>query len=113
MGEQPPLPRQPRHQKPQKAGPRNPISENAPWKPSPYGIEEVGALQALLRGDAKEHQQKAALDYIIVTLSGYTDEPFRPGANDRETNYALGRAYVGRQIVKLLKINTAIFKSRR
>lgn len=108
MGEQPPAPRMPERKAPREK--RNPVAEHAPWKPAPYTIENVGALQALMRGEALPHQQKEALDYIINVLAGTYDEPFRP--SQRETDYALGKAHVGRQIVKLLKTNPAILRRK-
>lgn len=110
MGEQPPLrtaARQPSQKK------RNPIDEHAPWKPAPYGIEEVGAIQALAGGTALPHQQKLALDWIINVAAGTYEAHFYPGAQgQRDTDYALGKANVGQQIVKLIKTNPAILKRR-
>lgn len=75
-----------------------------PWKPPHYEIEDAGAIQALLRGDAAEHQQKRALAYIIETLCGTYDMSFRP-TGDRDTCFAEGKRFVGNQLVKLSKLN--------
>jgi hypothetical protein len=42
-----------------------------------------------------------------MRCTGYTDEPYRPGGEDgrRETDFALGKANVGRQIAKLLNLD--------
>lgn len=113
MAEQPAIPRASRHRKAAPESPRNPLEEHAPWKPAPYTIEQVGAIQALARGDAKPHQQQIALAWIINEASGTYDEPYRPGVSgERDTTFALGRAFVGRSIVKLTKLNTAVLQRR-
>jgi hypothetical protein len=69
-----------------------------------YSTAQVDALKALWAGEATPHQQRMALEWIIYIASGYGDEPFRSDTDggERETSYALGRQYVGRQIIKLL-----------
>lgn len=107
---------QPKPQRParQPAPKRNPIAEHAPWKPAPYGVEEVGALQALMRGTAQAHQQKLALDWIINVAAGTYEAHFYPGPQgQRETDFALGKAQVGQSIVKLIKTNPAILTRRK
>jgi hypothetical protein len=78
------------------------LDKNAPWMPCKWEPADAAAIQALVRGDATEDQQKRAINWIITVAAGYYEEHFRPDA--RETDYYLGRAYVGRQIVKLGKI---------
>jgi hypothetical protein len=111
VGEQPPsqLPR--REKKAAPAARHNPIEANAPWKPKAYTIEVVGAIKALANGTAQPHMQKLALDWIINVAAGTYEEPFRP--SQRETDYALGSAHVGRQIVKLINLNTDLLTKRR
>lgn len=91
------------------------LADNAPWKPVPWTDETAGAMQALARGKAAEHQQKLALDYIIQTIAGTYDAHYHAGPDGaRNTDFALGRAFVGQQIVKLLKLNlTALRTTRR
>jgi hypothetical protein len=69
-----------------------------------YSLEQVEALKALWDGEATAYQQRMALEWIIFQASGVGDEPFRSDADggERETSYALGRQFVGRQIQKLL-----------
>ena len=108
MGEQPPIASTPRRpNRPAEPGrPRNPIADNAPWKPTPYGEEEAGAAKALFRGEAKPHQQQLFLDWLINIASGTYDESYRPGEEGRrDTDYALGKANVGRTVVKMIKVN--------
>lgn len=61
----------------------------------------MAAIKALAEGNPRPDQCVTALNFIIETLSAVYDEPFRP-EGERETAYALGRAYVGRQIRKCI-----------
>lgn len=96
--------------KPAKKTPAAAAREHAPYIPPPYTPAEATAMQALAKGVANAHQQRMALDWIMFKASNYLDEPFRPGGHDgeRDTNFALGRAFVGRQVAKLLNINLSI-----
>jgi hypothetical protein len=85
---------------------RKVIDENAPWLPVVWTDEEAGALQALYAGKAQEHQQKQALDFIINKVCATYDAHYFPGPEgQRNTDFALGRAFPGQQIVKMLKLN--------
>lgn len=64
----------------------------------------MASIQALSRGEATPEQQKRALDWIINKAAMTYDEPFVPGQSD-VTSYLSGRMSVGRQIIKLIKIN--------
>lgn len=68
----------------------------------PVTKTNAAAIQALHRGVATEGQQKEALDYIIKTLCGTYDEPYRD--SDRDTIFALGKAHVGREIVTITNL---------
>jgi hypothetical protein len=72
--------------------------------PADYDLPVVSAMQALLAGEADEHQQKLALQWIIEQAAGTYEFQYYP--SERDTAFALGRAHVGQQIVKLLKLNT-------
>lgn len=88
--------------------------EPVPWKPALWTDEEAGALQALYAGTAQPHQQKMALDYIINRLAGTYDTHYFPGPEgERNTAFALGKAYVGQQMVKLLKLNLKVLRTTR
>ena len=78
----------------------------APWAPFHWESQAVGcyAIQALAQGTATSEQQKQALSLIIEGIAGTYDEPYR-SESSRDTDYALGKAHVGRQIVKILKLN--------
>lgn len=84
----------------------------SPWKPVEWEPADVGAIQALARGDATPDQQKIALDYIINNLAGTYDLSYRPGS-DRDTAFAEGKRFVGLQIVTKLKINLAAIRQAK
>lgn len=76
-----------------------------PWKPPEWQNADAQAVKALARGDATPEQQRRALDWIIREACATYEFAFHPGANDRETNLALGRQMVGQQIVKLINLD--------
>ena len=73
--------------------------------PAAYGKRHVVAIQALVNGTAEPHQQQLALQWIIEQCSGMYQFHFYP--TDRETAFALGRGFVGQQIVKMYKLNAS------
>jgi hypothetical protein len=94
---------------PQRKKPALPPLE--PWKPTPWEIEDAGAIQALERGAAEPHQQQRALKYIVEMLSGYYEISFKSGPDgDRMTAFSEGKRYVGKELVKLMRVNLAKFK---
>lgn len=76
------------------------------WKPVDYKDADVGALQALQRGDATEQQQKRALRWLVEKAAGTYEVSYRSDVDggDRETAFAEGRRFVGLQTVKLLNM---------
>lgn len=70
-----------------------------------FDVRDVGALQALARGEAEAHQQKRALGLIVERITAMYERQYHP--TDRDTAFALGRAFVGQQIVGLLKIDVS------
>jgi len=86
------------------------LLEASPWLPPQYDIADASAMQALARGDASPDMQRRALAWIINRAADTYGFPYRPGANDRDTNVAPGRQFVGQQIVKLLHVNTAALR---
>jgi hypothetical protein len=91
---------------------RQAIADHAPWKPPAADPADTAALQALARGNATADQQKRALDWIVIAACGTYDFAYRPGENDRDTNVALGRQFVGQQIVKQLKLKIGLITAR-
>lgn len=85
------------------------------WKPADYDLPDIAAVKAVAAGEATPDQQRRALDWIIKTAAATYDEPFRSDADggERETNFALGRAFVGRQVVKLINMPERIVAELR
>jgi hypothetical protein len=69
------------------------------WEP-----EDVGALQALSRGEAAPHQQIRALKWIIRDLCEYHGLGWHP-SGPHEAAFAAGRRFPAVQIEKYLSIN--------
>ena len=75
-----------------------------------YELADVVAIQALARGDADEHQQKRALKWIIENAAAMYEFSYYP--TDRDTNFGLGRVFVGQVIVGILKLNAAALRRK-
>lgn len=78
---------------------------NGPHIPADYDVSIVASIQALISGVAEPHQQQIAMKWIIEQASGMYEFQFYP--TDRETAFALGRGFVGMQLVKLSKLNVS------
>ena len=70
---------------------------------APYALAEASAIQALIRGEADPQQQMLAMKWIIEQASSMYAFHYQP--TERDTSFALGRAFVGQQIVGLSKLN--------
>ena len=77
-----------------------------PWLPVPYGPADAAAVRAVAAGTATEDQQRRAMDWIIYKACMLYDMSFFPESS-RDSDFAEGRRFVGNQIVKMTKINTA------
>lgn len=86
-----------------------------PWLPASYRYADIMAIQAVAAGKADEGQQKAALNWIINHAAETYEEPFRSDADGgtRDTDYALGKAKVGREIVKMINYPPAMLAQLR
>lgn len=73
--------------------------------PAPINSTDASALQALAAGVANEGQQKHALRWILEGACALHTWPYRE--SQRETDLALGRHFVGQQIVGLIKVNVS------
>lgn len=82
---------------------------NNPWIPPQWDEADAVALQALCSGTANEGQQQRAISWIINTACATYDLPYRP-ESARDTDFALGKQFVGQQIVKLTKIKIGIIQ---
>ena len=98
-GEQPDAPKRAKKQ----------LSESAAWLPAPWELADVSAVQALQTGTADPEQQRRALDWIIMQAAGTYEMGYRP-ESARDTDFMLGRQFVGKQIVKLLKLSIAAMR---
>lgn len=83
--------------------PKRATRADGPHIPASYDLADASAIQALHRGDATPEQQKRALKWLIEQCSGTYEFQFYP--SDRDTAFALGRGFVGQQIVKLTKLD--------
>lgn len=103
---------QPAPEKPaRKRAPAQVAAEHAPWLPTAWEAADALSMQRLAAGTANQIEQKRAIRWILICC-GVLDEAYRPGGEDgrRETDYALGKASVGRQIMKLAKVNLSLIK---
>ena len=64
----------------------------------------MGAIQACARGEALPHQQREAIDFIrkIAYNGGAIYFPGEEGR--RDTDFALGRAWVGQQLTSIINL---------
>lgn len=74
--------------------------------PPEYEIADAYAIQALINGKASPEMQRRAVDWIINKAAATYDMSFSP-ENPHLTDFAEGRRFVGNQIVKLSKLDTA------
>lgn len=72
---------------------------------------DVSSIQALVTGTANPEQQKRAINFIVNKVCLTYDMPYRP-ESQRDTDFLLGRMFVGQQIVKLMKINLNRIKEK-
>jgi len=82
----------------------------APWLPFRWDAHIPGcvAIQALHAGTATPEQQQLALRTIIEGFAGRDEFHFHE--SQRDTDFALGKAWVGQQLVKVLKLNMSRIK---
>lgn len=73
--------------------------------PAPITSADATAMQALAAGVANDGQQKHALKWILEGACALHTWPYRE--SQRETDLALGRHFVGQQIVGLMKVNVS------
>jgi hypothetical protein len=80
-----------------------------------YTVAEAYAIQALFRGEANKEQQQRAMDWIIRVAAKTHDLHYFD--NQRDTDFALGKQFVGQMIIKLSKLDTGemekIIKSKQ
>lgn len=79
------------------------VSQPQGSMPAPITSSDAAAMQALASGVANEGQQKHALKWILDGACALPVWPYRE--SQRETDIALGRHFVGQQIVTLIRAN--------
>ena len=78
-----------------------------PWHPSDYQIADIYAVKALAAGTASDVQQKRAWDWILFNVCELREMSFNAD-NPRVQDFAEGKKFVARQMVKMmnLEVNT-------
>lgn len=89
------------NEQPQKPRPRRIGASLIEQSANNWQLADASAIQAVSAGTASPDQQKRAIDWILKQACILPEWPYQPGMNDRDTNIALGRQFVGHQIVKL------------
>jgi hypothetical protein len=79
------------------------LAANPPILPPLRAQETAWALKGLMAGEADAGQQNLALRWIINQLCATYDFPYRPDS-ERDSHIALGKMWVGQQIVALINM---------
>ena len=88
------------------------VPKQKAWAPPDYTLADVYAIQAVADGRASPEQQKRAIDYIVMVLAGKEDLAYRPDSV-RDTDFALGRQFIGHCLVFLIRINPGVLKESK
>jgi len=80
------------------------LGRHAPWMPVTVDPAIVSGLQAMARGDCPPHLQQKVLQWVIDTSRNGGALYFPGEAGRRDTDYALGRAFLGETIVTFLRM---------
>lgn len=85
------------------------------YLPPPADTKVRAAIRRLARGEATKDQQMLALNWIITRAAYTYDFHFRPSEDggERDTAFALGRAFVGQQIVKIINMPGSVHDAMR
>ena len=79
-------------------------------EPAQFTSVDAMAVQAVAAGTANDGQQKRALEWILKNACGLPAWAYRE--SQRETDVALGRQFVGQQIVGILNVNVSTLRKR-
>lgn len=82
-----------------------PVKPAAASEPAAFALADAEAVQALMRADATPEQQKRGMNWILNNACALSTWGYRE--NERETAVALGRQFVGQQIVGIARVNLA------
>jgi hypothetical protein len=84
----------------------------SPWLPADYELADATAIQAVAKGEASPEQQQRAMRFIVEEVAATYQSTYIPGS-DRDTAFAEGRRHVGLQLVKFIKLNLSILRSKQ
>lgn len=87
-----------------KREPAEALAALAPWKPPVPSPEQIGALRALYDGRADAVTQRMAFDYIMQLCYNGGLHYFPGESGRRDTDFALGRAWVGQMLRTIVGI---------
>lgn len=90
--------------------PLKPLKLPLASEPAHFGLADAIAVQALAQGKADEAQQLAAWKWILEGACGLPQWAYRD--TPRETDIALGRHFVGQQLVGITKVSISALKKR-
>lgn len=75
-----------------------------PWLPPTLSPGQVGALKAVFQGLASAEQQRQAFD-VVCEISYNGGAHYFPGEDGRrDTDFALGRKFVGDMMKTIVKV---------
>lgn len=86
-----------------KADRLKPVKQSLPTDPARLTDLIIAGIHALADGNATSQQQKGVLEWIVNEASMAGAIMYQPD-HQRNTDYGLGRAFVGQQIIGILKI---------
>ena len=88
--------------------------KNQNWIIPEWEDADAVAIRCLLEGTADADQQRRGMRWIIEKCCGTYDMAFRPGQEgQRNTDFCLGRQFVGQQIIALPKKFMIVKTARR
>lgn len=74
-----------------------------PFHPPKYDKQVVIAFQMVHEGKGSPGQQQMVIDYVINEICRTYDMSYFPD-NQRDTDFAEGKRFVGNEVIKLLKL---------
>ena len=90
--------------------PLHPLTAPPATQAALFTSVEAAAVQSLSKGEATADQQRTAWRWILEGACGLPIWPYREST--RETDIALGRHFVGQQLIGVTKVNISILKKR-
>lgn len=81
-----------------------------PYEPQGYLLNEYQAFKAMAAGNASPEQQKLVMSVMLYKISAVDDLAYRP--NQRDTDFALGKQFVGQQINALVNADYQALRAK-